>query len=327
MEKIREFYEKVKENRKYQIIFFLIGMLCICVSYFVFKDVIEEKKHIFRIRKGNVVFDENVYAEIESCENNKGEIIISGWTIKVDAIIDQLFIVLRGENEDKVYQVNRKERGDIASYYFRDETNEEYGFELRIDENEINKEDYYNILLYICYKEKNDAENSKLIQNELIDIDRIVFQQKVINYNPREFSAPNLEGQYAEIIQNGILREYDIKKKYWVYQYDTKLYYFWGKRSEETYREKQCSIVIMPATSIIELLPEHRRQYGNDNLGTFILDNVCKNNFGEEYFVFDICLPTEYPITYISTGVFDEEKKDWEIHSNIPMFDWRVYTE
>lgn len=324
MEKVKRFFGNLSERKANQIVFFVVSMLCLGIIYFSISGVIEWKNQKERIQREKIVFDKNLYSEIEVCAKEDGEIALSGWAIKKDAIIEMMYIVLKGEEENKVYRVKRKERRDVVNYFFQDEATKEYGFELKIEKEEIDNESCYEVLLYLCYQE-NKIASEKKVQTEQVNTEKYIYQQEILTYNPKEYHAPYLGEKYAKVIQDGIVRDYDVANQYWVYQYETKLYYFVGKRTVEINDGKKLCIPVMPATSVVELLPENRRQYGNDHLGAFLLDNIYINDNGEGFYTQIVELPTQYPITYICTGLYDDTEKEWITNSYIPMFEWRAY--
>lgn len=326
MEKLRVFVRNFNEKKVYRIVFFVVSMLCIIGMYILIREDIEWNKHTLQIQTGEVVFDKNVYFDIETCKREGENSIISGWVIKADANIEKVYVIFKEANSNKIYREKQKGRKEIANYFLQDESEDAYGFELRIDD-ELDNASCYEILLYLCLTEKDEAEQrtGKAVWTEQIKTGKYIYQQKIYNYNPKEFYAPHLEGAYAKVVQDGIVRAYDIDKQYWVYQYQAQLFYFAGRELVDVNKDKQLSVPVMPSTSISELLPEGRRQYGGDHLGAFSLDNIYTNTLGESFYIQVVNLPKDYPITYMSTGIYNNMDQMWITHSFIPMFDWRIY--
>lgn len=318
---IKEAMKQIENSKKMKVFFFSSTMVFLLLFYFFGMKCVNKKNDELKIERQDAMIDGKIYSDVELVEETNGEISFLGWALKDSAQIERMYLILQSGDIEQTYLLKKKERIDISEYYLQNKEIDTYGFCLSVDNEEILKDTCYEIQLFVCYRDtiKKEIEKTKIRTGEYY------FNGELYTYNPIVFIEPALEGQYEEVVSKGIVRAFDLENQCWIYQYKTELYFITSDLILKRHTEKKLEIPVMPSTSIVELIPEHRKQYGFDHLGAFDLGELHVNSDGSSFYVQSVELPTNYPSTYVSTGIYDDTNKQWVIHFSIPMFDWRQY--
>ena len=312
------FWEKVHNNIVLQVIVFCFGMLLLFGCYLICMKVIISRRDSQEFLALDTEIGSYVYRDLESMEKHDEKIFFSGWALRVNANTKRMYLLLKSGEEERMYPLKNSVRKDIGKYYFREDMELECGYSIGIDEKELDKASCYEVQLCICYEDTRG-----LLNRVKVSTGKYIYNGELFDYNPKEFYEPYLEDKYAYVVREGVLKAYDIEQKCWIYLYEGKLYYFIGNSFDDMIDSRQLAIPVMPSTSMLSMLPEHRKQHGMDHLGAYSFGEICGNSNEEVYHVQIVDLTTNYPMTFISTGIYSTNEKEWVVHFTIPMFDWR----
>lgn len=192
-----------------------------------------------------------------------------------------------------------------------DGLSDEIGFTSEIDKNDIEPNECYEIQFWI--EDKECVENSVTLDlYRKITTNEYFYNGELYSYNPNTFKRPDISDQeIIKVMDEGSLRAYDAENEIWIYQYERKLYYIMNMQGISM-KEADVCVPVMPSTSREEMLPEDRRQYGFDHWGTFIEDMKYSREGILPYQVVVVDIEASYPITYITTGLYDNFLQMWK---------------
>lgn len=316
------------EKRKktlWQVVVFIVLEMLVFAVYFIGGKWGEEEKRKAAVIEQEVVVDYSLLFNIEKIIEKDVDVEFSGWAFCPDTKNKEIALVLREteDNTEHILYAELKEKEGITDYFFVNEKSGKIGFDARIKKEKLDSSGCYEILLCLLYETTTDVmvECRKKISTGVY-----YCGGQTYGYNPKEFKEPMVYSEeLVNVVKNGSVRAYNSEDGIWVYQNDSKLYCLIESNKNQISEETRIDVPVMVSTSCTELLPENRQQYGNDHLGAYFADEKYKNE--EEIIqVVAVELPTEYPITYVSTGLYDNIEKDWKRQFVIPMFDWRMYT-
>ena len=120
---------------------------------------------------------------------------------------------------------------------------------------------------------------------------------------------------------------HDSVEEEWLYQFQGKAYYIVNADKNPISEEAKLIVPMMPSTSRPDLLPEERKQYGGDHLGAFYANEGYRREGIWPYQVVVVDLPVTYPMTYLSTGIYDDKKVCWKKIHVVSFLDWREYRD
>ena len=266
--------------------------------------------------------DYDVLTKIEDVvEVEKEEVCLSGWIIRFNSTNKKIYALLKvvDSNDEVLVLADTNVRNDIPSVFSEGEDFGECGFYVQIPEEKIKQDVCYEIEFVLEYYENEENEKKKETYIKKINSGKYLYNGEIYTYNPTTFEKPNIEDEQLRIvIEDGDLKKYDKEEKLWIYQYEGELYFILDS-TFGSMAETGIGIPVMPKTCQEELLPEHRKQYGFDHIG-FYYENMEYQREGVlPYQVVKVSLPTEYVITYISTGLFIDREDKWLKAINIPM--------
>lgn len=305
---------KLKENRKLQIVFFVVSMAVLVVAYFFLDSWIEQRVVQKKVLKQAVTSDNNVLVEITSIKEEEETLLVSGWAVRLDAKLQGIKVVLLPleleEERAQVLTASLKNDRDLQNYmeYLAVQETTGSGFDVTVDKEKLLQNVCYEIQVYANY----EAEKEQIVK---VSSKQYLYNGQVYPYNPLEFVAPMFTDEHMEkVVEEGYLLGYTMAYGAWVYQYENCLYWILDK-SFETNLDENLYMFFHLNTPHTELLPESRRQHGFDNR-----DFAFKTNEVEiegNYRVAMVEIEVEYPITYISIGQYKNNKNLWEIMNRL----------
>lgn len=144
------------------------------------------------------------------------------------------------------------------------------------------------------------------IKRTTITTHKYLFNYILHNYNPNDFEKPDMNinsKTLIDVFKNGNLCFYKKDIGLYLYQYNGKLY--WVASRDFNFNENGLTYIIYHIfTSQYDKLPEDRINY-KDNLDFYFEDYEITEEDTTTYRVTVHDIPSEYAITYITTGVFD----------------------
>lgn len=236
--------------------------------------------------------------QLEKVNYNSNDIELYGFCFQYNRVCDSPRISLKSTNSEKIIPLSvtyNIEREDVNQYFLCDNEYRDVGF--YAVGKAIGQEEY-EVMLSLGWP--------MLIPTGVyIREGQIYYAKSGTYYSPR--GGEDLE----KITTNGILRVYRPKEHCWIYQYHEHLYWivddqFRFENDGETVIQYQLE------TTQKNRLPQHRLENGWmwDNLSESFEDNEIYGDFGS-YRVMKRRLPTEYSITSIETGYYQNGKWIW----------------
>lgn len=326
MEKVG-FFKKFEKNKVWQLVVFFVLEAMVLGCYFIAGKWADEEGRKEVIRKQGISSSYRLLREIEDVEIKDDMIKFSGWAFYPDAKNKEVALVLRdaeGKEEEHVVLCDLYDRDEIENYYFGETKTRNIGFLANIKEKELDKNKCYEMLIGLIYQTKNDQKGLETAIK--VTTNRFFYKGEIFDYNPKDFVQPEIQDEeLRSVIEKGKVRAYDKEEGLWIYQYNQKLFYVIDSRINHVCEENNLSIPVMASTSRTKLLPGERQQYGSDHLGAYYASDLYEREDVIPYQVVEVQLPLEYPLTYIKTGLYNNEEKMWETSLYILLYDWRVY--
>ena len=326
--KIKEFFRKLEGNRKWQVsVFLILEVIVLGMYFFGGKWAKEESRKNAVIRQPIVLDYSDMIYEIENIVVEHDKVTFSGWAFHLDATNEEVVLILEDEEgiDQYIYASELWEREDIEKYFIEDREFGKVGFRCSTEINAIENDCCYKVLLGLCYQKDSEIGITTITK---IDTGYFFYEGDIFAYNPKEFTEPQIKvTKLLNIIKEGKLRAYDMEKKVWIYQYGDKLFYIADITDVPAYLENDVKVVLFPYTSRTELLPIERQVHGYDHIRKFYFDENVITEGVYTYMISEVEIPSEYPVTYISTGIYDYTEDNWIMDCMFSMSDWREYRE
>lgn len=312
--KIINFYKLIKNNIMLQIITCVILSIIVLTFSIILYNVIPIK---YNISVSDYI---KLINQIEDIKIENNEIKIKGFAFMLDTDSDdtKINILLRNTRNGKEIWADVKQiyREDVNAYFNCEYNYGNSGFYAAVKEKKIKSEECYEIIVILDYVITGVDNNGKSIETKLrkaVSSNRYIINGEMYCYNPYEFNPldMNIKSDLLnDVINYGILCFYNKDIGIYVYQYDDKLYWltdeiFEFKNDGKTYIQYQLE------TSRTDKLPDHRIQYGFDNIGFYFEEYEYVDENIKPYRVAIRDIPDNYPITYILTGMYDSVNNDW----------------
>ena len=304
---------KIEKSLKLQIITcVLLSFLVIGVFFIVYRVIPVKYKY-------TISTDINLINQIEDINIKDNEITINGYAflLNMDSDFTKISILLRNiDNGKEVWaDVEQAIRKDVNSYFNNNNNYENSGFYASVREKKLKSNGCYEIFVKLSYNKiiKKPSGDIEEEVSKTVSTNKFILNNKLYSYNPYEFEQPDMSVEsdlLSEVFTNGRLCFYQKDAGMYVYQYNNKLYWI----ANENFRFKEDGLTYVQyqlGTSRIDKLPEHRKQYGVDNIGFFFeeVEYSIENNIPYRVAITDI--PNNYPITYILTGIYDTANNEW----------------
>lgn len=307
---MRKWLKKLNDNVKIQVGFFVVSMVIIFFIFVIGIEWIDYDKAI----NGKIVVDKNVSRNIGEIILDGDRLVLSGWILRQNSINKDISIALRTIDSKKEYLISTTQnRDELVSNYFSEEFDYgEVAFTAKIDRNKLEKNVCYEIVFVLKYKDLNDEKDYKLN----IATEKYIYNEKLYNYNPKEFIKPVFEDEFMNIVvTHGEMILYDESQTLYLYKHQDKMYWIAGEKfmfddTERTY------IVYQLGTSKIERLSSELQMFGFDNWDFYFEDNEYIFDNNSLYRVAVCGIPKNFPITYYYTAIYDLGKKTpkWEAY-------------
>ena len=321
--------EKLHNNRIIQIVFFLVSMLVLCLLFPVAKRLAYSAGERDRIIKQALVEDHEVLTDIEMMEEVDGRLVLSGWAINMNTEVTKIHVMLNEVNSDNVIILDTAmhEREDVETYFRENWEFGTCGFTSQVEVSKLKKNTCYEIIVVVDDMEGILNGLTTVFTSRKVSTKRFIMNRELFRYNPHEFVAPVVtDAELSEVVNKGTVRGYDLQGGIWVYQYDKYLYAFVAS-GFGSMEENQIGVPFRAHTSRNELIPEDYIQYGHDYLGIYYEDETYSRAGVLPYQIVKIEIPSIYPVTKISAGLFDSAKDEWLYYFMMPMEDLRLFTE
>lgn len=326
MEKVKRFFRELHENRKYQVVFFVVSM---CVIFGLFLGV-RIKLATVKALEFTIVEDKNLikYVEEVKVENNK--LVVTGWCFykNADSKKNKVQIILRNlENNNDIVALDTKEvaREDVATYYCGSTDYSQTGFQASTRVNNINLDTYdYEILIKLTYFE----EVKRIHSEEIVDIEytKTIATNRYVCNGELTIAKPDVHIKKIEtisktlntIISEGQLLSYREDADIYIYQYKEKIYWIAGE--EYCFEEDGTTRMEYHLdTTELSKLPENRLADGHywDNIGFYFELNEIVD---EEFFPYRVAsrdIPKEYPVSCFWTGYHTNNEWVWKEYLNL----------
>lgn len=316
------------KEKRWQIVLFLVCEVLILMLYMLGGQWAKTQSEKNIISRRPVEVDTNLLCEVEKTDIADGEVVFSGWALYLNAQNEAISLILDSVTNKKEYIFSGDffKREEAADYYVQGLEYGHCGFSARISEKKLEKGTCYEILVNLTYTDKFDKTMKE--EEKKVSTGCFYYNGELYRYNPIEFQKPLItDKELTQVIEEGILRMYDSVEGEWLYQYQGKAYYIVNGDKNCISGENGLIVPMMPSTSRPDLLPEERKQYGGDHLGAYYADESYRREGILPYQVVVVDLPTTYPMTYLSTGLYDDSNVCWKNSHIIPFFDWREYRE
>jgi len=312
----KSFWKKIESSKKLQVIVFVVSMVVIVGGYLGIYEHVELAGKTKPIQKAEIQDGRNFLTSVEESTVIDGKVILSGWAMRLDSVTKDIYVTLKNvsSGEEIVLATDICEREDMEKYFNPDWDFGKVGYEASIQEKRVQKNTCYEILIYLSYEVRYEEEDDKYIikkYEQKTKSGKYLYNGSLYQYNPEMFEKPEFkEEELCKVIDEGILRTFDNDKKIWVYQKDLDFYFF--IKDNEDYGDWENIVVpFMPRTSRVDLLPEERKIYGFDHRGFFAAREQLYEAEGDLYRVVVATISEEYPVTYISTGIYNAKNKTW----------------
>ena len=310
---------KLKENTTVQIVFCVVMMALLCAVYFplffTIKKISVRENALLR----NVSADNATLAGISKVEEEKREIVISGWGIRLNSKLHDICVVLvpedREDAESIVLNAKQEDNSVVKEYtgYLGIEEDHGKGFVANIKEDKLQDDICYKVQVYMSYQQKEQGGSVKIATNQYL------YQDAMYDYNPLEFTAPEfVDKQMKQVVENGNLMGYTMEHGAWIYLYENSLYWILDKQKERNLNKEFVVFSHINTTNSL-LLSESRRTYGFDNKDFLFSSKEIAITDSEKYRVAALSIEFDYPITYVLTGEYDPKSgmRIWETRFKI----------
>lgn len=318
IKKMKSFFGRLQKSKKKQMAFCLVSISILVVAYYFTMNAMKKYKEEESIIKQNVVIDYELLYDFEHIDIEESNFIIKGWVMKLGAKNMGVHILLWSDNNDEVIlSTDMYVRKDVEEIFEPEYEHGKCGFIAELQPNELELDVCYQVYLVLDY----ETDSEKRLK---VNTDKYICNGKLYNYNPNTFERPNVnDEELLQVINDGIVRAYDIEKEIWIYQYDDMLYYIVNSEFGSM-KDNDVKIPVMPSTSRTDLLPEKRIEDGFDHLGAYYEDLSYAREGILPYQVVRVNLSNDYPNTYVSTGLYYTNSKTWYRHFRFFIVDWSV---
>jgi len=323
--KKKGFWKKLQESKWKQMLFFVIGMTLLVGIFLPVNNHLRIKSEKNILEEVNVSTDFDIWFGLDKVQKQKEGMELSGWLLRKDSKISRVRLILNATDGSvaEVYFAKNGKRTDAEQRFEVDWESGNSGFSVIVPTEEIKEDTSYEVQLVLYYDKKIETEEGYETEEAYnkIRTGQYLYNGELYRYDPVVFYEPKVEDEELQtVIDEGILRAYDLEYQVWIYQYGQKIYHI-TKPDFGSLKEAEIGFPVMPRTNKPELLPEHRIQHGFDHLGFYYEDVSYQRDGVLPYQVRVVSLSEKYPTTYLITGLYDSVEEKWVKQFNIFMMD------
>lgn len=296
---------KLKENFKMQLLVCIILCSIVIVGFLIINGDINNKKY-------TIVDDISLINMVENIDKVDDNITLRGYAfiLERDSTNSSISVFLRNVDTGREVWLKTKhvDRSDVNDYYDCEYNYGNSGFTASIDNDKLDKDEVYEIIINVDYKDIKDSTKRDNFRTT-VSSKQYIQDSKLYSYNPNEFNMPDLSIKsdfLNEVFQNGRLCFYQKDAGMYLYQYNDKLY--WVATKDFKFDPDGSTYIICGFySSQINKLPKAYREQKLDRQSFYFEEYEYKEEDTSPYRVAIRNIPKEYPITYMITGVYDEK--------------------
>lgn len=302
-----KFFEKLKQSLVMQGIFFLTSISCLFAVYFICINGMNYKRTVSD--KAEAI--PQVTCNIDDFEWGEKEIHVSGWVLAHDSFVKDIKLVLKDKSAKSfVYKTEQGENEFVENYFGLEGEYGEISFDAVVEKEDLEENKCYEMILTVQYKNKNDGRTYR----KNIKTEQYIYAGNKYDYNPLEFVEPYFEDDFMNnVVQDGELIFYSNEYTTYIYKYDGYTYWIVGDKFEFSPLGRTV-VIYFAGTSQLELLDKGSQERGYI-MFDFYFENYEVTPEGEsEYRVSAKKIEMDMPITYLKTGLYNEENENivWE---------------
>ncbi len=295
------------------------GYLCYASVFLIF-IYLTGSRHITndQMRQYEIETDSNLMLEVENIAEENGKLVLSGWGLRLESRNEDVTILLREtvSGEEKVLETDIFLYDEPGNYYDDTWNFGECGFKAEIKNNKLLEDECYEVLVLLDYLEEKEVDGEILTEEKRIKLstEQYVFNGELYRYNPKEFWVPEVEDiETKEAIAKGTLLGYDLENEHWFYEWNGRIYFVISSASFGTYEFKP-EVPFFIYTAQLDRLSENDREKGRYYKGHYLSEEACMDLENQSYYSGSFELPTEFIITYINTGSYQNrgDKQGWQ---------------
>lgn len=293
------------ENRSFNIrlvqFVICVGLLCVIWGgYFPVLNQINRKNAEEKIQSCVLTSDYRIATCVESVKLEDGELLLTGWGLRVNSKNSIIDVVLKSTDEgaEEVLLTESIIREDVNKYFDPKWEFGESGFKARISEKKLGKNKCYEILLVLAYNGNESKEERKKVETN-----RYIYNNELYCYNPTEFVEPQVKNfDVTKAIKNGKLCVYDLKKQIWVYEYDGEL--FWIIKSSNIQGlSARPEIPMFVYTTQREMILDDKGEA--DYFGYYFNEEDLNAVDESDFLIHKMRIPDDHPVISIQTGIYN----------------------
>lgn len=306
-EKKMSIFKRLENNIFAQVIFFAVSMVVIVGIYVGVSGKIQWKNLQDNIKELTVVEDYDVLINVEKVSKEDDTLNLSGWGLRTESVVKEMHVVLKEVESGKEMLLVTKlsEREEVENYFNPKWEFGTVGFVSEVAADGVSEDVSYEILINIKYESNGGMVSKKITTSKYL------YNGELYEYNPKMFKVPQVKDeQLLTVIEDGNLKAYVPEENLWIYQYQDSLYFIVDSRFGSL-KESGIVIPVMVHTTNDELLPEKHKEIGFEQLGSYCESESFQKEGVLPYQIVVVGLPTEYPIKYIVTGLYESLAGVW----------------
>lgn len=306
------FSEILCKSKKLQVVFFFISMSIIVIGYILTVKPIKWKVAQDKMLGFELTEDYTLLATVDGIENTMEKVVISGWALHKESVNSQIFVSLQNTKnlEEIVLKTNMVDCDEIETYIYGNWDFGTIGFEATIEKERVQQDVCYKVLIGLSYEEE-DVYKNKIVYEKKVFTSCYLYDGELYAYNPSDFIKPDfLNKELVEVVNSGKVCAYNFELGMWIYLYNNVLYWI----TDDSFKFSGTGLTHVPV---------HYRSYSDENYWT---DEMKQDGFenrdirfekseleieDQDYRVAKQDISFEYPISYIVTGVYDDESNTW----------------
>ena len=306
---IKKFLKILESSKKKQIVFFVVSMLVLFITY-------AQMREYYRIKNAiniSTLEDYKVLFNITEMKTDIKSLYISGWGFRLDSEVNNMWILLESSSNTVIMDTQKWNEDEETLYsdaYFTAES----------DLKKINENECYKIYLAVhCSYE--DEGGGSVSGTRKVFTGKYLYNNRLYQYDPLLFVEPEVESDNMKtIIAGGKLLFYDEEIGIWIYLFEQNMYYitnldFQFSDIEETYFP--CHVYEFEGNEVLGSASDYQMRnmdfYFEKN--EWLIDN--------SYKIARITLPNR-SISWIKTGVYNVDRKAWYWNVVIPMMEFQL---